>query len=722
MNRFGFARITVVTPACAVGNPKQNVAEINRVLTDLRGSDIVVFPELCITGYTCGDLFKQQNLLEAAEDAIRSIRPPTDQLIFVGAPVPIGNELFNCAVAIQNTKILGIVPKQNIPNYNEFYESRWFRAADGNEPKTIFYGGQEVPFGIDLLFDDGRGMVAHAEICEDLWMPIPPSSHASIAGANVLLNLSASNETVAKCEYRTDLVKNQSGRCVAAYAYASAGPTESTTDLVFGGHSLIAENSHLLAETVRVGIDGPLVRESQFATADVDIQKLQTERRGLTSFGDAARAAHRQYRGIDFMSIGRDVPHQTGLKRKINGTPFVPRDKETLDSRCAEVFGIQVAGLAQRLIWLSHATGPQTKFDDMPSRWKVNKERLPKTFIGVSGGLDSTLALLVAVETYRQMGVDPALITGITMPGFGTTKRTKNNALKLMKLLGVTSKTIDIRRLCMDTFIAMGHDPFGVGWHHSSVDIDKMGVETFEDTLAHLDAEQLAKGDLVFENVQARMRTMTLMSHGFVLGTGDLSELALGWCTYNGDHMSMYNVNCSIPKTLVQFLVDYVAEHRVSRIQGHPGGIPDPTNQLYHTLKDIVSTTISPELLPVGANDTIKQSTEDHLGPYELHDFYLANFLRNGYSPQKIMFLSDFAQFTQEYSRELRLETLNKFFQKFFSQQFKRSCVPDGPKVGSVSLSPRGDWRMPTDPDWRLWRKGLEEAASKLVVFEGKDD
>lgn len=717
MNRFGFVRISVVTPACAVGNPRQNVAEINSLLGTMRSSDIVVFPELSITGYTCGDLFKQQNLLEAAEDAVREIRTAKDQIVFVGSPVPIGNELFNCAIAIQNKKILGIVPKQNIPNYNEFYESRWFRAADGNEPKTISYGGQEVPFGIDLLFDGGHGLVVHAEICEDLWMPIPPSSYAAIAGANILLNLSASNETVAKCEYRTDLVKNQSGRCVAAYAYASAGPTESTTDLVFGGHSLIAENSHLLAETVRVGIDGPLVRESQSATADVDIQKLQTERRGLTSFGDAARAINRQYRAASFDSIAKDAPHQTGLERKVNGTPFVPRDKATLDGRCAEVFGIQVAGLVQRLIWLSNAN--RTRFYEVaPSRLNVNPEKLPKTVIGVSGGLDSTLALLVAVEAYRQMGIDPALITGITMPGFGTTKRTKANAEKLMKLLGVTSKTIDIRRLCMDTFIAMRHDPFNIGWYHPSVEIDKMGVETFEDSLAHLSPEVLAKGDLVFENVQARLRTMTLMSHGFVLGTGDLSELALGWCTYNGDHMSMYNVNCSIPKTLVQFLVNYVAENRVGRIQGNPGGIPDPTNQLYHTLKDVVDTRISPELLPAGKDGEIVQSTEDHLGPYELHDFYLVNFLRNGYSPEKILYLSDHAEFTQPYSKELRVKTLRNFFQRFFTQQFKRSCVPDGPKVGSVSLSPRGDWRMPSDPDGSLWLAGVNAAEKRST----KDD
>jgi len=695
MDKYGFARITVASPLCSVGNPQQNAKKIIDVFRQMDVvrehdplGDVIVFPELCITGYTCGDLFRQQILLKESEAAVDSIakwrRQPT--LIFVGAPVPVGNELFNCAIAIWNGEILGIVPKQNIPNYNEFYESRWFRAGDGDEPKTIQYAGREVPFGIDLMFDNGLGMKVHAEICEDLWMPIPPSSYAAIAGATVLLNLSASNETVAKCEYRTDLVKNQSGRCVAAYAYASAGPTESTTDLVFGGHCLIAENSHLLAESERVGDGGSLIREPKWATADVDVEKLLAERRLLTSFGDAARSINKQFRIIPY-SDAKQTTHST-LMRKVNGTPFVPKDQRTLHSRCAEIVGIQVAGLAKRL-------------ETIPSK---------KSYIGISGGLDSTLALLVAVEAYRGLGLSPDNITGITMPGFGTTSRTKSNATKLMKLLGVKSKTIDIRESCIKTFMAMRHDPFNVGWYHPSTEIDRVGmsVESFEDTLQHLTPEVIAKGDLVFENVQARTRTMLLMSHGFVIGTGDLSELALGWCTYNGDHMSMYNPNCSIPKTLVKFLVDYYAEHRLGRINGRPidentrGGIPDPTNELYHVLKDIVATKISPELLPHAA-DQITQSTEENLGPYELHDFFLVNFVRNGFSPEKILYLSDHAEFSQPYSREVREKTLKLFVQRFFSQQFKRSCVPDGPKVGSVSLSPRGDWRMPSDANWAIW-------------------
>lgn len=676
---FGIVRVTVASPKCAIGNPDKNVETMITVLESVQDSDIVVFPELNITGYTCADLFRQQLLLEQSERAV--VRIATDarhnQLVLIGVPIPIGSQLYNCSVALHNGRILGAVPKQNIPNYNEFYESRWFRGADGNEPKSIEYGGRVVPFGVDLLFSNGMGVIVHVEICEDLWMPIPPSSYAAIMGANLLVNLSASNETVAKSAYRTDLVANQSGRCVAAYAYASAGPTESTTDLVFGGHCLIAENGHILAESARVGDGSGLIRESKWTTADVDVQQLKTERRLLSSFGEARRLISKQYRTICFEPL---VSTQgSGLRRKVSGTPFVPKDMATLNCRCSEITGIQVAGLAKRI-------------ESIPSK---------KSYIGVSGGLDSTLALLVAVKAYRGLGLSPENITGLTMPGFGTTSRTKKNALQLMEVLGIESKTIDIRETCLETFKAMNHQPFGI-------EITNLNVNQLSELLQHLTAEQLQNGDLVFENVQARIRTLLLMSHGFVLGTGDLSELALGWCTYNADQMSMYNVNCSIPKTLVRFIVDYIAEHRLHRDNRGPiddlGRIPDPTNQLYNTLKDIVATTISPELLPHFA-DQITQNTEDDIGPYELHDFFLFCFMRNGFSPEKILFLSDYAEFTKSFSREVREQTLRIFIKRFFRQQFKRSCMPDGPKVGSVSLSPRSDWRMPSDADAEIWLK-----------------
>jgi NAD+ synthase (glutamine-hydrolysing) len=693
MKEHGFARITVASPLCAVGNPEKNAEYALQVLDSVRDSDVVVFPELNITGYTCADLFRQQLLLDEAEDAVAKIvselgNRRSRQLVFVGAPIPVGGQLYNCAIAIHNGDVIGIVPKQNIPTYNEFYESRWFRAGCGEEPKTINYVQNDVPFGIDLLFNNESGLVVYAEICEDVWMPIPPSSYAAIMGANVLVNLSASNETVAKCAYRTDLVANQSGRCVAAYAYASAGPTESTTDLVFGGHCLIAENSHVIAESDRVGDGNGLIREPKWATADVDVEKLMTERRLLSSFGESRRLISKQYRTLFFEPLSKEQP---GLLRKVNGTPFVPKDQTTLNNRCAEITGIQVAALAKRI-------------EGIPSK---------KSYIGVSGGLDSTLALLVAVEAYRGLGLPPDQITGLTMPGFGTTSRTKNNAIHLMELLGIQQKTIDIRQMCLETFISMGHKPFGIDLVDTvESEICKQKIyytpDQLSDLLQNLTPEQVQAGDLVFENVQARIRTMLLMSYGFVLGTGDLSELALGWCTYNGDHMSMYNVNCSIPKTLVKFLVDYYAEHRVNRVNGNPiderSGIPDPTNQLYHTLKDIVATTISPELLP-HSGDQIVQSTEDNIGPYELHDFFLLNFVRNGFSPEKILYLSGFAEFSKEYDVEFRTKILRVFLKRFFSQQFKRSCVPDGPKVGSVSLSPRGDWRMPSDADVEMWLK-----------------
>lgn len=674
MNRYGFARVTVCSPTVTVGNPKKNIDDTIAMLDRVPDSDVVVFPELGVCGYTCNDLFRQRQLFEAIEQEVLRLClhcNGKNQLVIVGAPVPVGNELFNCAIVIQGSKILGIVPKQNIPNYSEFYEGRWFRQADGDEPKEITYNSLPVPFGTDLLFRwaaHGSELIVGVEICEDLWMPIPPSSYQALGGANVLVNLSASNETVAKNEYRTQLVANQSGRCVAAYAYASAGPTESTSDLVFGGHCLIAENGHILSESERVGQpDMPVNVGDRMTTADVDTQRLQTERRLLTSFGDASRIMKRTFRTISFTGRG-DL---TGLKRHVDGRPFVPKNERTLKSRCAEIFGIQCAGLAKRLKQIG----------------------MPNIYVGVSGGLDSTLALLVACKTLKLLGENMAKIIGVTMPGFGTTLQTKQNAFDLMKWLGIGSDVIDIRETCYETFKAIEHRPFG---------IDMENVTTFyefEEALKAVPPEN--RHDLVFENVQARVRTMLLFSKGFVLGTGDLSELALGWCTYNGDHMSSYNVNCSIPKTLVKFLVRYVAEHEARNIG-------DPTNNLYHTLLKICDTTISPELLPPDEQGQIVQSTEDVLGPYELHDFYLSCFVRAGFAPDKILYLSDYADFGREYPREVRVKTLRTFLTRFFQNQFKRNCVPDGPKVGSVSLSPRGDWRMPSDADVTTWLEGVK--------------
>jgi NAD+ synthase (glutamine-hydrolysing) len=663
VNRFGFVRVTCASPKVCVGNTDANLGKVLHVLEQARDSDIVLFPELGLTAYTCADLFGQTALLGAAVRAAQRLAEATKgtrQLVVVGLPLAVRNSLYNCALALANGKFLGAVPKQFIPNYKEFYERRWFSSANGTEPREIALGGQTVPFGIDLLFEAERGVVVGIEICEDLWMPIPPSSVQAIAGANILLNLSASNETIGKCGYRRDLVVGQSGRAIAAYAYASSGPTESTTDLVFGGHCLIAENGKLLEESRRVGDGQPMNRGTYFITRDVDIELLQADRRSTTSFDDCLKYLA-PYRRIAFSL----ADNTSGLKRKVPGTPFVPKQDAELDRRCAEIFGIQCAGLAKRI-------------EQLPANTALN--------IGISGGLDSTLALLVSVKTCDLLGTSRRRVHGLTMPGFGTTERTKTNALALMDHLGVSSETIDIRELTLRAFQAMSCRPFGI-------DPRNTDLAAFNKAIAAVPPEQLQ--DLTFENVQARIRTLLLMSKGFVVGTGDLSEQALGWSTYNADHMSMYNPNCSIPKTLVKFLVKYAAMHEFEE-----GATRD-------TLLSIAATTISPELLPASAAGEIEQSTEATLGPYELHDFFLFHAIRCGYSPEKLLFLSDYAEFTQAYSRATIVATLRTFIARFFSQQFKRSCVPDGPKVGTVSLSPRGDWRMPSDADPSEWLRSL---------------
>ncbi len=492
-------------------------------------------------------------------------------------------------------------------------------------------------------------------------MPIPPSSLQAAAGANLLLNLSASNEIVGKASYRELLVRSQSGRCLAAYAYASAGPTESTTDVVFGGHCLIAENGSLLAASKRIGFEHCAWLEQSFATADIDLQKLAHERQITLSWQQSAARFAPEFRRIPFTrKLASD-----GSKRSVPAWPFVPREDQELHARCAEIFGIQCAALAKRV-------------SQLPDNLTLN--------IGISGGLDSTLALLVAVKTCEYRGWTPSPIAGITMPGFGTTSRTLTAARKLMQLLDIQADEIDIRQLCLDTFKSLKHRPFGI-------DVSSMELPEFTERLQEVPDE--ARKDLVFENVQARVRTLLLMNRGFVLGTGDLSEQALGWSTYNGDHMSMYNVNCSIPKTLVKFLVKYVAEHEFS-------------GEIRQCLLDIVATPISPELLPPTQAGEIQQLTEGTIGPYELHDFFLYHFIRYGMTPAKILHLAAQAEFSKAYTADEIRSTLHTFLKRFFANQFKRSCVPDGPKVGSVSLSPRGDWRMPSDADAQAWLNDLE--------------
>jgi NAD+ synthase (glutamine-hydrolysing) len=667
MNQHGFVRITCASPRTTVANPAANADEIVRVLEQVRDSDIVLFPELCVTSYTCADLFSQPALLDGGIQATLRIAEATAgraQLVVVGAPIPVGNSLFNCAIAINAGSILGIVPKQYLPNYKEYYECRWFGPAVGKEPAEIEFDGRRVPFGVDLLFearndraiDGGRRVVVGIEICEDLWVPVPPSALQALAGATILLNPSASNETIGKSRYRTDLVVGQSGRAIAAYAMAGCGPSESTTDFVFGGHCLIAENGQLLAQSPRVGDGQPVRRDSYTITRDVDVAKLQNDRRVMTSFDDG-RSFAKPFRLVSF----KLADAMDGLKRAVPSTPFVPPEGPELHSRCAEIFGIQCAGLAKRI-------------EQLPGNTPLN--------IGVSGGLDSTLALLVAVTTCDILELDRRLVHGVTMPGFGTTERTRKNALALMQHLGVSAETIDISAMALQAFQEMRHSPFGIDCHG-------LDVESFKAALARVPRE--ACNDLTFENVQARLRTFVLMSKGFVVGTGDLSELALGWSTYNADHMSMYNPNCSIPKTLVRFLVRYVALNQF------------PEGAVRQTLLSIVETTISPELLPAPADGEIGQATEATLGPYELHDFILYHAVRCGYSPAKILFLSQFATFSQRYPHAVFERALATFYRRFFAQQYKRSCVPDGPKVGTVSLSPRGDWRMPSDADAALW-------------------
>lgn len=661
--RHGLLTITAQSTVVAVGDPVASAKDCVARISAANESQIILLPELTLGGYTCGDLFGTASLMEAVSEGADLIRQATrrsGQLVVFGAPVLVQGALMNTAVVAADGQILGIVPKQFLPTYREFYERRHFRAADGSESPQIDWLEQHaIPLGIDLLFR-WRDAVIGIEICEDLWVPVPPSSLMAMAGANVLLNLSASNETIGKASWRRDLVASQSGRCIAAYAYASAGPTESTTDLVFGGHCLIAENGVIVGQSRHVGdgdrpLDGPTG-----VTAQVDLQRLAHDRQVTGTFIEGRGIATRRYRMIDVAIESNELngPNESTPEpiRQIDGRPFVPQDPLTLDHRCAEVLAIQAAGLAKRVSRLpAHAP----------------------LVIGVSGGLDSTLALLVAIQACDAVGWPRSRILGLTMPGFGTTSPTLENALTLMRLLSVQCESIDIRQLALDTFAALDHKPLGLSLSQQET------VESLQDRLVETADDAT---DLVFENVQARLRTFLLMTRGFVLGTGDMSEQALGWSTYNGDHMSMYNVNTSIPKTLVKFLVRHVA-----------GRVAE--TELRDVLLRIADTPISPELLPPDAQGRIRQNTEAALGAYELHDFFLYHFIRFGATREKIRYLAAHARFESSYTADQIDAALEMFFKRFFANQFKRSCVPDGPKVGSVSLSPRGDWRMPSDAD-----------------------
>lgn len=663
MQNLGFVRVTAASHKITVADPQANAQAIIDRVREFADSDIIAFGELSLTGYTCADLFGQSVLLDGAVEALGQIVQASasqQQLIVVGLPLRVGSGLYNVAAVINCGKLLALIPKQFLPNYSEFYEARWFTGASGAEPDSVDCGelGQ-VPFGIDIMIQWNE-LVVGVEICEDLWMPVPPSSLQACAGANVLINLSASNELIGKAAWREMLVQSQAGRCAAAYVYASSGPSESTTDIVFGGHCLIAENGAILAQSERVGNAGCTWLDQSHATSDVDLERLAHERRRMGSWQLSALRSQREFRRVPCCL----APAGRGSLRHVPATPFVPSASGQLHARCQEIFGIQCAALTKRVQQL----GPNSPLN-----------------IGVSGGLDSTLALLVAVKTCQSQGWPVSRIAGITMPGYGTSSRTLQSARQLMQGLGIDQDEIDIRQICLDTFRAINHKPFALS-------IDSVDVAQFHKQLGSIPKEK--RHDLVFENVQARVRTLLLMSRGFVLGTGDLSEQALGWSTYNGDHMSMYNVNTSIPKTLVRFLVQYAAENQFE-------------GDVRRVLMDIVATPISPELLPTAADGSIEQSTEDSVGAYELHDFFMYHMLRFGYSPSKVQHLASLARFSKDYSAEVIRSTLVTFLKRFFNNQFKRSCVPDGPKVGTISLSPRGDWRMPSDAVVQEWLKDL---------------
>ena len=667
MNTHGFLRVAAACPELRVADCPFNADRTLALMARAEGQgvNLLVFPECGLTGYTCHDLFHLQPLQRAAEQALEKV--VTDGaskfrgVAVVGLPLAIEGQLFNCAAVIHAGKVLGLIPKTYLPNYKEFYDVRYFCPADNANFSAASACGQSVPFGTNLLFDcrTMSGFTLGVEICEDLWMPVPPSSLQAIMGATVFANLSASNEVIGKAWYRRQLVSSQSARCIAGYVYSCCGDGESTTDIVFGGHCIVAENGVVMAESERFG------HGQQLLVTDLDLDRLLHDRIQTNTFHDANRVADLglgKYRTVSFDL--EFTPREPELARAVDPHPFVPSDPATRDDRCRDIFQTQVTALGRRL---SHVGTPAVS-------------------IGVSGGLDSTLALLVLCKTLDALCVTRDGVKALTMPGFGTTGRTRGNAHGLARALNVSLREVDIRAMCLDQMKAIGHAPFGIRLEGESVD-------SLSEKLRRLAPDN--RCDLTFENVQARVRTALLMNTGFVIGTGDLSELAVGWCTYNADHMSMYNPNVSIPKTLVKFLVKWAAENEFD-------------GDARKTLLDVVNTEISPELLPTDAAGGITQVTESSVGPYELVDFFLYHFLRFGASPEKILFLAEQATFDKPHTqRELR-EWLRVFLRRFFANQFKRSCLPDGPKVGSVSVSPRGDWRMPSDAAARVWLDALE--------------
>lgn len=630
----GFVRVGAVVPKLKVADTEFNCNEIIKQIEVASNNkiQIAVFPELCVTGYTCQDLFEQDTLLEEAEKALNKILDYTNNLdiiCIIGMPIKAENQLFNTAVVIQKGKILGIVPKTFIPNYGEFYEKRWFASSKNANKKEIEILDQKVPFGIDLLFKDKENneICFGIEICEDIWEVEPPSNKLALLGANIIFNLSASNEVIGKKEYRRELVKMQSAKTISGYVYCSSGVNESTSDVVFSGESMIFENGSCLTNNQRFDF------ESNMIFTEIDTKRLANDRRKNISFmGNPV--------DLEYREIKINIPDNIeNLTREYSKTPFVPEDKKKISEICEEILNIQSYGLAKRLLHTN----------------------INKTIIGISGGLDSALAFLVIIKAYEVLNLPKENIIAITMPGFGTTSRTHKNSIKLINEYGATFREINITKSSLQHFEDIGHDK-------------KMK-------------------DITYENAQARERTKILMDianeeNGIVVGTGDLSELALGWCTYNGDHMSMYSVNASIPKTLVEYIIKWVADNSKEEYK--------------NIINDILDTPISPELLPPDENGNIEQKTEEQVGPYILHDFFLYHFLRYGAEPKKIYILAC-KTFKNDFKKEDIKHWLQVFIKRFFTQQFKRNCMPDGPKVGTVSLSPRGDLRMPSDASYNIW-------------------
>lgn len=660
MSKSGFIRVAAASPTLKVANTVYNAEQIVACAAEAaeKGAAVVLFPELAISSYTCADLFYQQQLYNKNLEGLKRVADASASLntvIITGFYLRLANSLYNCAAVIQKGVLLGVVPKMFLPNSREFYEGRWFAAGIriAAQVRSIRLFGEIIPFGNLIFSDDESGVTFGIEICQDLWMPVTPGSRLALNGAQIIFNPSASDETVGKADFRRRLVIQNSAANLSGYVYASCGVHESTTDLVYSGHCMIAENGAMIAENER------FCRDSNITYGEIDCDRLKFER-SLDHAIEECTSAYTNRGDYTYISIA-PLPmidmKKDKLLRKYGRNPFVPSNRATVDARCEEIFHIQTAGLAKRI---EHA-------------------HAKTVVVGISGGLDSTLALLVCVETFKKLGRDTKNIIAVTMPGFGTTDKTYNNALAIMKLLGTDIREISIADAVMDHFAAIGHDP--------------------------------SIHDVTYENCQARERTQILMDiankeGGMVIGTGDLSESALGWSTYNGDHMSMYAVNVSVPKTLVKFVVGWVADNKAAGPREDKDYSSD-NPKLRAALHDIMDTPISPELLPPDKDGKIVQKTEERVGPYILHDFFLYYTMRFGMTPEKLLYIA-VQTFEGEFDRPYIKKWLREFYRRFFQQQYKRSCIPDGPKVGTVTLSPRGDWRMPSDADASLWLEQLD--------------